>query len=177
MNRILILALAALPFAAQAAVTVSGPVTATANLINLKNQPIGTATLTQMPNGVQIRIDATNLPSGNLAFHIHETGTCDASTGFKSAGGHFNPMHKEHGTLDPNGAHAGDMMNLTVDNDGTIHTDVINPNVSLTNGLTGLLDADGSALVIHAKPDDYKSQPAGAAGDRIACGVINPANK
>lgn len=177
MNRTLILALVTLPFAAQAAVTASGPVTATASLINLKNQPIGTATLTQMPGGVQIRIDATNLPSGNLAFHIHETGSCDASTGFKSAGGHFNPMHKEHGTLDPNGAHAGDMMNLTVDNDGTVHTEVLNPNVSLTSGLTGLLDADGSALVIHAKPDDYKSQPAGNAGDRIACGVINPANK
>lgn len=148
------------------------PATANASLINLKGQPVGTALLTQMPDGVHIRLDATNLPAGPLAFHVHQTGMCDSANGFTSAGAHFNPTGNAHGHEVPGGAHAGDMRNLNVSRDGTLHTEVINSGVTLDHSTSGLLDLDGAALVIHAKPDDYKSQPAGAAGDRIVCGVI-----
>lgn len=145
---------------------------ATAQLINLQNKPIGTAILTETPDGVRIQLDATNLPAGELAFHIHEKGICDASKKFTTAGAHFNPLGKDHGMKSAHGAHAGDMMNLTIGKDGTLHTMVVNPGVTLDDGRTGLLDADGSALVIHTKADDYQSQPSGNAGDRLACGII-----
>lgn len=165
--------MAAIVLAASAAPLTPQASTATAQIINLKGQPIGSATLTEVPQGVKIRVDASGLPAGQqLAFHIHEKGVCDAGDGFKTAGGHFNPTGKEHGMNSPHGAHAGDMMNVTVAKDGTLHTEVINTAVTLNIGANSIMDVDGSALVLHAKADDYTSQPAGNAGDRIACGVI-----
>jgi Cu-Zn family superoxide dismutase len=106
------------------------------------------------------------------AFHIHEKGQCDAATSFESAGGHFAPLKHTHGYLSADGPHAGDMPNQFVGSDGALQLQVVNPNVTLGSGEGALFDADGSALVLHAKLDDYRSQPSGDAGDRIACAVI-----
>lgn len=161
-----------LPLAACA--TRPAPSTATADIIGLNEKSIGVATLTQTPKGVKIDIRAENLPAGPLAFHIHEKGICSPADKFTSAGGHFNPTANAHGKDAPGGDHAGDMPNLTVSPNGNLNTTVINTSVTLDdNTISGILDTDGSALVIHAKPDDYVSQPSGAAGDRLACGIIH----
>lgn len=136
-----------------------------------QGKQLGTATLRQTPAGVLIQVEAEGLPPGEHAFHIHEKGACEGKDGFKSAGGHYGPSKKQpHGYLGKGGHHAGDMPNQFVAQDGKLRAEVLNPKVKLTSG--SLLDKDGSALVIHAKPDDYKSQPSGDAGERIACAVI-----
>jgi Cu-Zn family superoxide dismutase len=131
---------------------------------------VGKATLTDTPNGVLVLLDLSAAPAGTQAFHIHETGKCEPPD-FKSAGGHFNPDGTEHGILNPEGPHAGDMPNIHVPADGKLTVEILNTLVSL-DAERALLDDDGSALVIHAGPDDYKSDPAGHAGDRIACGIL-----
>jgi Cu-Zn family superoxide dismutase len=131
---------------------------------------VGKATLTDTPNGVLIRLDLGGVPAGDQAFHVHQTGKCEPPD-FKSAGGHFNPDGTKHGIMNPEGPHAGDMPNLHVPEGGKLTVEVLNTLVSL-DGERALLDDDGSALVIHAGPDDYTSDPAGHAGDRIACGVV-----
>ncbi len=147
---------------------------ATAQLINLKNQEIGVATLTQTAEGVQIAINARNLPANSsLAFHVHQTGMCDAAKKFTTAGAHFNPTSKQHGHKASGGSHAGDMPNQQTAADGTLVATVLNTGITLDdNPATGVMQKGGTALILHAKPDDYKSQPAGDAGDRIACGTI-----
>lgn len=145
---------------------------AVAVLRDTSGAQVGRADLTQTPSGVNIVIRAEHLPHGDHAVHIHETGKCETANGFKSAGAHFNPMSKEHGRLNPKGLHAGDMDNQKADDSGVMAVTIVNANVTLEAGPTSLFDADGSSLVIHAQADDYKSQPAGNAGDRIACGVI-----
>jgi Cu-Zn family superoxide dismutase len=145
---------------------------AAATFFDLQGQKIGSATLTQTASGVLIEIDASNLPDGEHGFHIHETGVCDAAGGFKSSGGHFEPAQHQHGYEAEQGSHAGDMPNQFAAADGKLRAHVLNPNVTLADGPASVLDADGSALVLHADPDDYRSQPAGNAGDRIACAVI-----
>lgn len=143
---------------------------ATAVLKNKDGKEMGTATLTDTPNGALIRLELSGFPAGEQGFHVHETGKCEPPD-FKSAGGHFNPDGTEHGIMNPEGPHAGDMPNLHVPAGGELTVEVLNTLVSL-NGERALLDEDGSALVIHAGADDYKSDPAGHAGDRIACGVV-----
>ncbi len=146
-----------------------------ANFIGRKGEPLGTAVLAGTPNGVLIIADLHGLPPGEHAFHIHERGECDPKGGFQSAGGHFHLPGQAHGYLNPAGPHAGDMPNQFVSDNGVLRTHVINPRVSVRAGDDGyLFDADGSAFVIHAGADDYRSQPAGDAGDRIACAVIEP---
>jgi Cu-Zn family superoxide dismutase len=131
---------------------------------------IGLAELTGTPQGVLIELDLSGLPPAQwVAFHIHETGSCDPQGGHKSAGGHFNPDGREHGYLAADGPHAGDMPNQYVQGDGTLRAQVFKNALHLTPGDDGI---SGRALMIHAKPDDYRSQPAGDAGDRIACAVI-----
>ena len=139
----------------------------TVKMIDLKSQPVGTATLTQTPHGVLISVDLHNLTPGAHAIHLHETGKCEPP--FKTAGGHFNPAHKQHGFRVEGGAHGGDLPNLDVPADGSVKAEFIAHGVHLDGGL---LDKDGAALVVHAKADDYQTQPAGDAGDRVACGVI-----
>lgn len=142
------------------------------DLKNAKGDSVGTATLTQLAKGVKIQLDVKDIGEGEHAFHIHENGTCTAPD-FKSAGGHFNPMKHKHGYDVAGGVHAGDMPNLIANDDGEAKLEYVNPNVTLKKGAkNSLLKKGGTALVIHAKPDDYKSQPAGEAGDRIACGEI-----
>lgn len=143
-------------------------------MVNANGQEVGEATLTETPNGVLVRLTLRSNPPGiapgTHAFHIHETGKCEAP--FKSAGEHFNPLGKTHGLLSEHGAHAGDFANIHVPDKGALTVEFIAPELSLKQGKNTLRDTDGSALVIHAHRDDYKSDPAGEAGDRIACGVI-----
>jgi len=132
---------------------------------------VGAATL--KPNGttgVVFELDLKRLPPGEHAVHLHQTPTCDPPS-FESAGPHLNPAAKQHGLKNPAGPHAGDMNNVTVAADGTAKTTVVNTGVTMGTGAESL-SSRGAALVIHAKPDDMKSDPAGNAGDRIACGVI-----
>lgn len=145
---------------------------ATATFVDPKGKEIGTAQLTQTDKGVRIQAEVRGISPGSHAFHVHETGKCDPETGFKSAGGHFNPTNAKHGSMESGTAHAGDMPNQKVGDDGVFKASIVNPNVTLASGDKSIFDSDGSALVIHAGTDDYKSQPAGDAGDRVACAVI-----
>jgi superoxide dismutase, Cu-Zn family len=143
----------------------------TVKLSDAQGKSIGTATLTADPGGVKITLAIKGLPAGDHAIHIHETAKCDGPD-FKSAGGHFNPDHKKHGKDNPDGAHAGDIPNITVDAKGGSTASVIAPGITLDDGPHSVFTGGGTALVIHAKADDLKTDPAGAAGDRIACGLI-----
>ena len=163
-----LLATSALLFAASAVHAQS----ASADLVDASGSSIGKAELTQTPAGVLLAVKAKGIPAGEHAFHIHETGRCDADGGFTSAGGHF-ALDRQHGFHVDGGPHPGDMPNVTVRDDGVFEVEVLNANVSLKADGTGyLFDDDGSALVIHAAADDYRSQPSGDAGARIACGII-----
>jgi Cu-Zn family superoxide dismutase len=142
--------------------------TARAELKDPKGQTVGTVTLTETPHGTLVKGTFSNLPAGEHAFHLHETGQCEPP--FKTAGGHHNPNKKKHGVLVAEGKHEGDLPNLHVGADGTVRFDFFAHGLTLKR----LADADGSAVVVHAGPDDYKSDPAGNAGDRIACGVVTP---
>lgn len=145
---------------------------AKASFLNTEGDRIGTATLTQTPNGVLIEADISRLPAGKRAFHIHETGACDPQKGFESAGGHFAPRGHQHGFAVEQGPHAGDLPNQFVSPQGKLRTELFVAGVTLEGGEASLLDGDGSALVIHSGADDYESQPAGDAGKRQACAVI-----
>jgi superoxide dismutase, Cu-Zn family len=146
---------------------------AKATLKDASGKEVGRASLTQGSTGVTMQVELTGVPPGDHAFHIHTTGTCQPP--FTSAGGHFNPANKKHGKEASDGAHAGDMDNITVPADGKISKLVVNNQVTLDKDKpNSLFKPDGTALVVHAKADDYKSDPAGNAGDRIACGVIEP---
>jgi Cu-Zn family superoxide dismutase len=120
---------------------------------------------------VVLRLRAWDLPPGIHGFHIHESGVCE-SPAFETAGGHFNPFGKKHGLKNPDGPHAGDLPNLLVLPDGTVELTITVPGVTLRPGRNSLLRPEGASLVIHADPDDGKSDPAGNSGPRIACGII-----
>lgn len=143
---------------------------ARAELKDADGKTVGEAVLEQTRDGVRITATFTGLPPGARALHIHDTGKCEPP--FESAGGHFNPTGKHHGKKNPQGPHAGDLPNVKVKENGQTKVKATAKGVSLDAGPNGLLDADGATLVVHEGGDDYKSDPAGNAGKRIACGVI-----
>jgi superoxide dismutase, Cu-Zn family len=140
------------------------------SMVNQTGEKVGEAQLTQTPAGVLIQLRLTKAAPGTHAFHIHEVGKCEPP--FTSAGGHFNPLTKKHGMMSQEGWHIGDLPNLHIPENGTLTVEVFVPQAKLSEGTAPLLDGDGASLVLHADADDYKSDPAGNAGQRIACGVI-----
>lgn len=165
-NRIAVL-LAGIAFATATVQTAGAAEQAMAKLKNPKGESVGEVKLMQIPHGTLLHAKFSNLPAGAHAFHVHAIGKCEPP--FKSAGGHFNPGGKKHGIHAAEGRHVGDMPNIHVPASGSLEIEVLNTLLKLDSSL---FDADGAAIVLHAGPDDYKSDPAGAAGGRIACGVI-----
>ena len=144
--------------------------TATATFISKAGKESGTAKLTGTDKGVLIEIDVSGLPPSQwVAFHVHETGSCEHAGGHMSAGGHFNPAGKPHGQISMPDHHAGDMNNLTADSAGNARAQFLMQDVTVGAGPNSVV---GRAVVVHKDPDDYRTQPTGNAGGRIACGVI-----
>jgi Cu-Zn family superoxide dismutase len=145
--------------------------TATVTLNNASGAGVGTIALSEGPHGVLLRLALKGIAPGEHAFHVHAVGKCEPP--FTSAGGHFNPTARKHGMMAADGLHAGDMPNLIVPASAELRAEIVNTAITLEKGKpNSLYQPNGTAFVIHAGPDDYKSDPAGNAGDRIACGVV-----
>ena len=151
-------------------VAAAGP-SASATLRDAQGKVVGTATMTPGEGGVKIAVSVSGVAPGLHGFHVHAVGKCEGPD-FKSAGGHFNPAAKEHGLENPKGSHAGDMPNLSVGPDGSGKGEFLARGASLDAGPGSLFPDGGTSVVLHAAPDDMKSDPAGNAGARIACGVV-----
>jgi superoxide dismutase, Cu-Zn family len=160
------------PAAASPGTQQAGAEQITVNLINADGGSAGNATLTQRDDGVEIAIHVMGIEPGLHGFHVHETGQCEPPA-FTSAGGHFAPEGRQHGLENPEGPHAGDLPNLRAAENGMADTTFIAPGITLRAGEpTSLLRDGGTALVVHAGPDDMRTDPSGESGSRVACGVI-----
>jgi len=148
----------------------SPPPAAGATLRDATGRVVGSAVFLQEDGGVRILLDVKGFKPGVKAVHIHDVGVCEQS--FESAGPHFNPTRAEHGSANPKGPHAGDLPNITVDATGQGHLEVTNSRVTIRPGPATLLDANGSAIVVHEEPDDLRTDPDGNSGARVACGVL-----
>ena len=166
------LALLALTAGVTASVTAAGATHADARIVDGAGQTIGWARLTEDATGqLHLNVQVAGVSPGRHGIHLHAIGQC-VGPAFASAGGHHNPLGAEHGLENPAGAHAGDLPNLTVNAAGRGHLDAVSHHATLSAGPVSLLDADGSAIVIHANEDDQVTNPTGNSGPRIACGVI-----
>lgn len=145
---------------------------AKALMYNTKNELIGEIKLTETEEGVELTANLENLKPGKHGIHLHEFGKCEAPA-FETAGAHFNPTKKQHGIENPLGPHKGDLPNIEVDQAGKVEVSFVTADFTLKKGQpTSIFDADGTSIVIHEKKDDYKTDPSGNSGARIACGVI-----
>lgn len=140
---------------------------AAAVLHNAAGVDVGRATASDVANGLRITLDARSLPPGTHGAHIHTNGRCDGPD-FQTAGGHWNPTGAKHGSLNPQGPHMGDLPNVIIGSDGRGNMGVVIPGASVA----GLLEGDGSAMIVHAGADDLTTDPSGNSGGRIACGVF-----
>jgi Cu-Zn family superoxide dismutase len=145
---------------------------ATGQLIDRAGAPVGRVDLEQIDAGVRLTVEASGLTPGQHGIHVHAVGKCEAAA-FTTAAGHFNPASKKHGLKNPEGAHGGDLPNLTADANGRARFTATTNLVTLAAGPTSVFDADGAAVVIHAGPDDEMTDPAGNSGDRVACAVLS----
>lgn len=174
---VLVLTVVALVTVGTAEAYAQGTSTATAELEDNEGNPAGTAELVQTPQGVEITAEVTSgVESGVHGMHIHEKGDLSSSD-FESAGDHFNPTDAKHGFDNPEGPHAGDLRNITIEEDGTATYQTVNDRITLSEGPNSILDEDGSALVVHEMTDDYTTNDdpetgPGTSGDRAVAGVI-----
>ena len=143
--------------------------TARATIRDSSGRELGTVTLRDTIGGIAVAGTLQGVPPGTHAIHLHTTGLCEPP--FESAGDHWNPTNRQHGTENPQGPHFGDLPNVTVGTEGAVSVQTITPGGAL-RGTNALLDADGAAVVLHAQPDDNRTDPSGNAGDRIACGPV-----
>ncbi|WP_375258973.1 superoxide dismutase family protein [Citreimonas sp.] len=143
---------------------------ATATMMNQDQAEIGTVEIFETADGLLLRADLSELETGWHGFHIHQTGACESD--FTSAGGHYAPDDSGHGFYTENGGHAGDLPNIYVGENGNAMADFHTTRVTLDGDTAPLMDDDGSAIMVHADPDTYESEA--GAGDRVACGVVEP---
>lgn len=143
---------------------------ASSTIANAAGMPIGTAQFVDTAGRLHVNVSVTGLPAGTHAVHLHQVGRCQAPD-FTSAGGHLNPAGNTHGTLSPTGPHLGDLPNIEI---GASRTGSVTAELGAasTQALAHLFDDDGTAIVVHAQADDYRTDPTGNAGGRIACGVV-----
>jgi Cu-Zn family superoxide dismutase len=147
-------------------------VSASANMIDLDENEVGTVTFNSTRSGMlHVIVELTGLPPGPHGFHVHEKGDCSIPEGFGTAGGHYAGDHS-HGVQSGDGPHPGDFPNIHVDENGVAKLEIFTDRLTIDGGDNPLMDEDGSAVIVHAGADDYTSQPSGEAGDRIACGVV-----
>jgi Cu-Zn family superoxide dismutase len=146
----------------------------TAALRTADGQQIGTASVREEQGATVLTVDVNRMPAGTYGMHVHAAGKCEGPA-FESAGPHWNPQSKQHGTQNPQGPHAGDLENLTIGQNGAGGATLTLSGTELRSGQSPMLDADGAALMIHAKADDYRTDPSGNSGDRIACAVLGGA--
>jgi Cu-Zn family superoxide dismutase len=147
------------------------PLSGEATLTDKDGKQVGVAVLIETADGVRVVVTGYRLPAGPKGLHFHEMGACDPPE-FTSSGGHFNPTGKKHGRLNPEGPHSGDLPNLNVAQIGEGGVDVTTKAVTLRPGPTSLFGGKGTSLIVHAAPDDERTDPAGNSGARIACGVV-----
>ena len=141
------------------------------NFADAAGQSLGSVAVSEGASGLTLAVTASGMPAGTHGIHLHEKGLCEGPK-FESAGKHWNPAAKQHGRDNPQGAHLGDLANFDIDASGAGTASFTVAGAMMASGANMLADADGTALVVHAKPDDYKTDPSGASGDRIACAVL-----
>lgn len=164
------MALAALAMAGSASANILGA--ASAQIRSADGRAVGSALIPIRSRVITVRIAANGLPPGRYAVHLHAVGRCEGPE-FESAGPHWNPTGRQHGSINPQGHHLGDLPNLDVGADGTGRLEFTIAGTGAWDGAHPLFDADGASIVIHAAPDDYRTDPSGNSGARIACGVLS----
>ena len=148
------------------------PASAAAQLRDPGGRVVASASASEVGDALRVRVEASGLAPGVYGAHLHSVGRCDAPS-FESAGPHWNPTNRQHGRDNPRGQHLGDLPNLLVGTDRRGSFEFTIPGAALSNGPRRALDADGTAVIVHARPDDYRTEPSGNSGARIACGVLS----